>query len=188
MRETTTWSLGLFAAWALHDAEEWVTMPATSRKVLARLPDGLPVPAELREHGLSPAHVRWSIIATGAVVLAAAFDGARTGGRSTFFRGTLLAYGMHGYSHLAGAVALRGYATGVATTPFLVLPYWWAARRVFARHGIRDDRASAITALATGPLLVGIHAGTGILRHRRAHHRAHRRAGNHVDAHRSPRS
>ncbi|BDD81804.1 hypothetical protein TPB0596_15670 [Tsukamurella pulmonis] len=113
---------GLFAAWAIHDAEEWFTIGPWARA------HGLPV---------SDGWARRAIGVMGAMVGAAALDGVRTGGRSAWYQSALLAYGLHGFSHLAIAARFQGYAPGVATTPVAVLPFWlWASARL-TRAGVR---------------------------------------------------
>lgn len=152
-------SIGLFLAWALHDAEEYLTMAPTSREVLSDLPEQLPVPEELRQHGIPQAHVNLAITVMGAVVAASAVSEVRSQGRSTLFRGGLLAFGLHGFTHIASAIAARKYTTGVLTAPLVVIPYWLWARRVLKQHGIRpEDPKVVATALAMFPSLAGIHA------------------------------
>lgn len=62
---------GLFAAWVVHDAEEWLTMARTSG-------------------GPSQRHVEIALALMGTVVAAGAIAGRRTGGRSALYRGGLL--------------------------------------------------------------------------------------------------
>ncbi|MEZ5089787.1 MAG: HXXEE domain-containing protein [Micropruina sp.] len=159
MKDTTRVSLALFAAWAVHDAEELVTMSRNSRRVLARLPRWMPIPDDLRARGLSQAHVDLSLALMAASIAAASMLGVRSGGRSVLFRGALLAFGAHGFTHLAGSVVTRGYTTGVLTAPTVVIPYWLWAWRVLRRNGIRDDDGPAsAAAVANLALLFGIHA------------------------------
>lgn len=158
MKPTTAISLGLFAAWAVHDAEELVTMAPTSRRVFRQLPDLLPIPQSLRERGLSQKHVNVSLGLMAVPVALSAVAGVKTGGTSPWFRGGLLAFGVHGFTHLLSSVATRSYTTGVATAPVVVLPYWFIARRVLQQHGINSStRTVAATALAAIPLTVGVH-------------------------------
>lgn len=118
---------GLFVAWAAHDAEEWFTIGPWARQ------HGLPVSDSL---------ARTAIGVMGIVVGAAALDGVRTGGRSATYQTALLAYGLHGFTHLAGSVAVRGYSPGVATVPVAVLPFWfWASRRLEGAGIRRSSRA-----------------------------------------------
>lgn len=135
-----TATAGLLAAWAVHDAEEWRTNGPWAR---AR---GVP---------LSDAVAHRAIVVMGVLVAGAAVDGARTGGRSPWFQSALLAYGLHGFSHLAMAARSGGYAPGVATTPIAVLPFWiWASSRL-ARAGVRRPARELLPragALAVGGL------------------------------------
>jgi len=151
--------VGLFAAWALHDAEEYLTMAPTSREVFSGLPEQLPIPEEFRARGISQVHVNLAMSAMGAVVAASAASGVRSGGRSTLFRGGLLAFGLHGFTHIASCLVAGRYTTGVVTSPLVVIPYWLWARRVLKQHGIRpEDPKAVVTALAVFPALAGIHA------------------------------
>lgn len=164
MKSITAVCAGLFIAWAAHDTEELVTMSASSRRVLARTPHALPVPHDLRTRGLSQAHVNLSIALMAVPVAAAAVSGARTQGRSSFFRGALLAFGLHGFSHLGHCVAMRGYTTGAATAPVIVIPYWLVARRILHRSGQVDiDRSTAGAAVAVLPITVGAHLAAAAL-------------------------
>lgn len=157
-KPTTAISLGLFAAWAVHDAEELVTMAPTSRRVFRQLPDFLPIPQSLRERGLSQKHVNVSLGLMAVPVALSAAAGVKTNGLSPWFRGGLLAFGVHGFTHLLSSVATRSYTTGVATAPVVILPYWFIARRVLQQHGVESSTRGVIaTALAAIPLTVGVH-------------------------------
>lgn len=151
-------STGLFVAWAAHDAEEYVTMASSSRDLLARIPEWVPLPADLRERGFSQAHVNLSLALTAAAVAGSAMAELRSNGGSPWFRGGALAFGVHGFGHLAASLATRGYTTGVVTAPLIVLPYWWWARRVLRRRGLEcADAATTAVALAALPLTAGVH-------------------------------
>ena len=64
----------------------------------------------------------------------------------------LLGFGVHGFTHIAMALAARRYVTGVATAPTVVIPFWLWARRELARAGVRDDdRAAVLAAIAAQP-------------------------------------
>lgn len=158
MKPTTAVSLGLFAAWAAHDAEELVTMAPTSRGVFRQLPSFLPIPRSLRERGISQKHVNVSLCLMAVPVALSAVAGVKTDGRSPWFRGGLLAFGIHGFTHMANSVAKRGYTSGVATAPVIVVPYWIFARRVLRQHGVGGaDRKIDAIALAAAPLTLGVH-------------------------------
>jgi hypothetical protein len=131
-----TW--GLFAAWALHDAEEWLTMARWSARRAAsgrrRIP-GLQI---------NEAHVHTGISLMGAMVAAAALQGARTGGRSRLFQSAVAGFGLHGFGHLAASAATRGYTPGVVTSPVVVIPFGaWAWHRL-SRSGIRRPAAATM--------------------------------------------
>src|SRR5699024_4705924 len=98
------------------------TAPATSRRMLDAAPRALPIGASLRSRGLSPAHVTLSVGLMAVPVAAAAVQGLRTRGRSRWFRGALLAFGLHGSTHLAGSIGMRGARPGVATVPVVAPP------------------------------------------------------------------
>lgn len=147
---------GLFAAWAAHDLEELATMSATSRVLITRLPGWLPVPASAREHGLTRGYVACGVAAVGLVVAAAAVDGYRTQGRSAFYQNALLGFGLHGLGHLGTSLLARGYASGAATSPAIVLPFWLWATRALSRAGVPDRRSvPAAIGLAAGSIAAG---------------------------------
>ncbi|MBL8929434.1 MAG: HXXEE domain-containing protein [Kineosporiaceae bacterium] len=165
MRATTVISAGLFAAWTAHDLEELLTMSANSRQLAARAPAWLPIPDDVRRNGLPQEQVTLAIGLVGALTAAAAADGVRTRGRSAFFQLALEGFGWHGLSHLASAAAVRGYTSGVATAPVIVLPYWWWARRALRRAGVPRHDADPRWALALSPLLPAAHlAARALLR------------------------
>jgi len=159
-------SWGLFAAWAAHDLEELVTMAGWARSARPRLQERFPkVPERVwAPLDLSQREVGVAIGLVGVVVAAASADGARTGGRSPFFRAALAGFGLHGVVHLVQSSAYRGYTPGVATAPAVVVPYsLWAVRRLKAA-GIRPGGA-AVSAAASS-LLPVIVAGAHVLARR----------------------
>ncbi|WP_336631161.1 MULTISPECIES: HXXEE domain-containing protein [unclassified Microbacterium] len=161
MRILTRACLGLFVAWAVHDAEELVTMSHTSRAVLSRLPRRVPVPADLRASGVSQTHVNLAIAIMGAIMAAVAAAGAATGGRSPWFRGALWAFGAHGFTHLAASVVRCAYTPGVVTAPVVVIPFWLWARRVLRDHGrLEQDAGSIVVAISAAPAMFAVHALT----------------------------
>jgi Protein of unknown function with HXXEE motif len=146
---------GLFVAWLTHDLEELATMTDTSRTLVQRLPDSIPVPASIREQGLTTRYVATGIATIGLIVAAASIRGYRTQGRSAFYQNTLLAFGLHGLGHLAVSVLTRGYASGVATVPVVVLFWLWAVRAL-QEAGVPNRRSTpAAIALLAGSLAVG---------------------------------
>lgn len=157
MNRTGLATAGLFAAWALHDAEEWVSMAPTSQQTLSRLPRVLPIPEELRAQGISQEQVNAALAMMAVVMGAAAAEGYRTGGRSWFFQNVLHVYGLHGFSHLAACAATRGYASGAATSPVFVIPFWWWARRELRRNGV-PDKARTVSYAAFPVLGFAVHS------------------------------
>ena len=94
----------------------------------------------------------------GALVAAASVDGMRTGGRGRFFQWSLNAFGWHGIGHLAASAVLRGYTTGVVTSPVIVVPYWLWAIRTLRRDGIQISTRPDASLLLLAPLLLAAHA------------------------------
>ncbi|MFC8534985.1 HXXEE domain-containing protein [Streptomyces sp. NPDC057249] len=160
-----TW--GLLAAWAANDLEEIATMAGWHRTARPRLKKRLPwVPDRVWDRAeLSQREVNTAIGLMGVLIAAAAADGARTGGRSAFFRTVLTGFGLHGVVHLAQSAAYGGYTPGVATSPTVVIPYsLWALRRLRAAGipvgGVRETAAG----LALLPAAVaGAHAAARVL-------------------------
>jgi hypothetical protein len=147
---------GLFAAWAAHDLEELATMSDNSRALAARLPGGLPVPASVRDHGLTDRYVVTGVATVGLVVAAAAVRGYRTQGRSAFYQNTLLGFGLHGLGHIGVSLLARGYISGVATSPTIVVLFWLWAARALNQAGVPNRRSvPAAIALAAGSIAGG---------------------------------
>jgi hypothetical protein len=158
MKRSTVATAGLFFAWLAHDTEELFTMRETSRRVMSRLPASLPVPAEWRANGLPQRHLAVGVSTVGLLMAAAAADGYRTGGRSALYQNVLLGFGLHGIGHVGMAVALRGYASGVATSPTIVIPFWLGATRYLKAHDV-PDRQSVRVAAASLPVTVWVAHG-----------------------------
>jgi hypothetical protein len=146
---------GLFFAWMVHDLEELATMTETSRTLLQQLPDWTPVPASIRQHGLTARYLATGIATIGLIVGAAAVRGYRTQGRSAFYQNTLLAFGLHGLGHIAASLLTRDYTSGVATAPMVIL-FWLWATRALQQAGVPNRRSlPAAIALLAGSLAVG---------------------------------
>ncbi|MEU3216627.1 HXXEE domain-containing protein [Streptomyces sp. NPDC006971] len=152
---------GLLAAWVANDLEELVTMAGWARSAGPRLRERFPrVPERVwARMDLSQREAGVAIGLVGAVVAAASADGARTGGRSPFFRTVLAGFGLHGVAHMAQSLAYRGYTPGVATAPTVVVPYsLWAARRLRAAGiGICAGRVSAVAPVMLPAVVAGAH-------------------------------
>ncbi|MFG3348397.1 HXXEE domain-containing protein [Streptomyces sp. NPDC048018] len=144
---------GLFAAWALHDAEEVAFGPRWLRENLPRLKERFPgVPERVwRAAGsVDDREFRAAVAVMAVVVGSAAVAGGRSGGRSAFFQGALNGFGLHGLVHLAQAAAVRGVTPGSVTSPLLVVPFTLWARGRLKRAGVlRPARAvDVVTGLA----------------------------------------
>jgi hypothetical protein len=147
---------GLLVAWMAHDLEELATMSHTSRTLAPRLPDWMPLPASMRQHGLTARHVATAVPAVGLVVAAATLRGYRTQGRSAFYQNALLGFGLHGFGHLAMSLLARGYTSGVATAPTVVIPFWLWAAQTLQQAGVPNRRSlPAAIALVAGSLAGG---------------------------------
>ncbi|MEV5605905.1 HXXEE domain-containing protein [Streptomyces sp. NPDC052299] len=160
-----TW--GLLAAWAANDLEEIATMAGWHRTARPRLRKRLPwVPDRVWDRAApSQREVNAAIGLMGVLIAAAAADGARTGGRSPFFRTVLAGFGLHGVVHLAQSAAYGGYTPGVATSPTVVIPYsLWALRRLRAADIPVGGARDAALGLALLPAAVaGAHAAARVL-------------------------
>lgn len=165
-----TW--GLFAAWAVHDAEELATMARWAREARPRLQQRFPqVPDGVwRRMDLSQREVNTAIGLMAGVVAAASATGARTGGRSRLFGTALFGFGLHGAVHLAQSAAYRGYTPGAVTAPLVVIPYSvWALRRLAAADVPVVPGRSAAAGLALFPAAVaGAHGLARLLNGRGA--------------------
>lgn len=158
MTRTTTIALGLFAAWAAHDAEEWATMAPGSAELLGRVPAWVPLPDDLRTQGVTQAQVDVALATMAGLVAAASLAGAHTGGRSRLFQWTLDTFGLHGFGHLAGALLARRYTTGSVTSALVVIPYWLWARRALSDEGVPLRSVRPLSALPVLPLIVAAQA------------------------------
>lgn len=142
-------TLGLLAAFVVHDLEEWFTIGPWSRDHARR--DGGPTrwlgPRWLRS-GVSDDHVHVGVALMGVLVACTAILGATTGGRSRLFQAVLAAFGLHGFGHLALSARFRRYTPGVATSPTVVIPYSAWAWRALASGGVRRSPARTIIAAA----------------------------------------
>ncbi|MGW6981279.1 HXXEE domain-containing protein [Streptomyces sp. NPDC054932] len=132
-------TLGLFAAWALHDLEEVATVERWSRTrvpVLRERHPRVPEPVWRRLEGVDGREFVAAVGVMALVVGAAALEGHRTGGRSAFYQASLNGFGLHGLVHIAQAASTRGYTPGVVTSPLLVVPFTLWARGRLRRAGV----------------------------------------------------
>ncbi|GAA3130422.1 hypothetical protein GCM10010466_21360 [Planomonospora alba] len=151
-----TW--GLLAAWAVHDGEELLTMSGWAERALPRLRERFPqVPDQVWDRlRVTPAQAAIAIGAMGGLVATASARGAATGGRSRLYQAVLAGFGLHSITHVAQAVATRGYTPGVVTAPLVVAPFsLWAWRRLREAGVPTDGGGSAVWALLALPAAAG---------------------------------
>jgi hypothetical protein len=145
------WSFPL--VFLVHDAEEVLTAEVWARRH-ARLVDRAPavlaplVRVTTGQMAVAVAFLFGGVCAVAA--LAARATGA--GPRVTIFATALAALFINGLTHVAQALALRGYVPGLVTAVVLVLPYTAAALRRLL-----------VSRLVTGRQLAGAHAAAGLL-------------------------
>lgn len=157
---------GLFIAWAVHDLEEVLTMPATSKLLASRLGHASwpPLRALSRHVRTDTAESALAITLMGTLVLAATVRGATTGGRSRFFQYVLAGLHGHVYTHVALSLRLRRYTTGVVTAVAVVAPYTLWARQVLRTTGalIEGPRPYVLGGALLLPVTFAYH---GLARH-----------------------
>ena len=86
----------------------------------------------------------------------AAVHGYRTHGRSAFYQNALLGFGLHGLGHLGTSLLTGNYASGVATSPTIVLPFWLWATRALNQAGVPNRRSVPVAiALTAGSIAAG---------------------------------
>ncbi|NBM15302.1 HXXEE domain-containing protein [Streptomyces sp. GC420] len=157
-------TLGLLAAWMLHDAEELATGPRWLTEHLPELRERFPGAPEALWRAMEDVDRREFTLAVGlmaAAVAAAAVAGHRSGGRSGFYQGALDGFGLHGLVHLAQAAAVRGYTPGSATSPLVVVPFTLWARHRLRRAGVLRRarvRDAALGLALAGAATAGAHA------------------------------
>ncbi|WP_338701059.1 HXXEE domain-containing protein [Streptomyces sp. Q6] len=104
-------TLGLFAAWALHDTEEPLTAPRWIRDHVPQLRERWPeLPERVRRvrKGIDERELRAAVAVMAGIVGAGAASGRASGGRGAVCQAMLNAFGPHGRVHLGQAVACRG--------------------------------------------------------------------------------
>jgi hypothetical protein len=132
-------TLGLLAAWALHDIEELATMPGWWRRNLPALRERFPAVPEAVWRRAGSVDGREFAVAVGAmavIVASASAAGRLTEGRSAAYQTALNAFGLHGLVHLAQAGLVRGCPPGSATSAVLVVPFTLWARHRLRRAGV----------------------------------------------------
>lgn len=153
-------TLGLLAAWMVHDAEEVAAVPGWTRGRVPEIRQRITVVPDAvwdRLESMERREMATAVALVGAVVAVAAVDGQRTGGRSACYQAVLNGFGLHGLAHVAQSLAVRGYTPGVATSPTLVVPFTLWARSRLRRAGVlRPGRPrDAVTSLAIAGVVAG---------------------------------
>ncbi|WP_381793687.1 HXXEE domain-containing protein [Streptomyces niveus] len=158
-----TVTLGLLAAWALHDAEELATGPRWLGENLPALRErfpGVPEPVWSAMAAVEPCEFAVAVGVMAGLVGSAAVAGHRTGGRSGFYQGALDGFGLHGLVHIAQAVAVRGYTPGSVTSPLIVVPFTLWARGRLRRAGVLKPARARDVALG-----LAVAAGATVISH-----------------------
>ncbi|MEU6093556.1 HXXEE domain-containing protein [Streptomyces sp. NPDC047079] len=161
-------TLGLLAAWAVHDLEEVVMVPRWARARVPELRGRFPrVPDRIWRQLESVDGRRFATAVAGmaVVVAAAAAEGHRTGGRSAVYQTALNGFGLHGVVHLAPAAAVRGYTPGSVTAPVVVIPFTLWARGRLRRTGVLRP-ARPLDAVRGLALAAAATAGTHVIARR----------------------
>lgn len=140
----------------LNDRERWLVPLSLWGSYLAN--DGEELATMARTTGLPVRHVQVGVGVMGLLYGAAVVDGIRTRGRGRLYQDVQLAFGAHGLGHLAASALRRGYTTGVATSPTVVLPQWWWASRRLRAAGVPRTCHPLRSALVTGSWLALAHA------------------------------
>ena len=152
---------GLALCYLVHDGEELLTYRESFRRALGRLPEGVALPAGLREHGWSQRHINIAVGLMGLNWVGAALAGLRSGGRSAWFQNALAAWTLHGFGHLGLCLLRRGYVCGAVTAPLVIGHGVWALR-VLREEGV-PRRVSAAGMAAALPVLVAAHVGAEVI-------------------------
>jgi hypothetical protein len=117
----------LFVTWLVHDLEEAVTFPATSRLLAMHV--------GTKRILVTPGQSVLAIALVGALVAGACIQGVRTNGESRLYRAVLAGLEAHVVSHVAASAVLGQYTAGVITAPLVMLPGARRARTALDRGG-----------------------------------------------------
>jgi hypothetical protein len=142
----------------IHDGEEWLTLPAFSYQLAAKLPAPVAklVPVTPTQFAVSVG----LLFGLSVLVAGLAASAPHPGWRLLVFDILLAGRGLNGVSHLGQAVLFRGYTPGVITAVGVVWPYvfyvfgrLWRERRLS-----RTDLAWALGlgAALTLPIILAV--------------------------------
>jgi len=165
---TVTW--GLLAAWVVHDLEEILAFGPwqraggfrAMRRRLPFVPAGVFDAAET----ITPRRYAVAVGLVGSVVAVASARGTATGGRSALFQGLVTGFGLHAATHVAWSTAAGGNTPGIVTTPTIVAPYSWWARRRLRQAGLAapvSPSEAAMSVVGAVLLIQGSHAAAALL-------------------------
>jgi Protein of unknown function with HXXEE motif len=159
---------GLLLAWAVHDLEEVLAFGPWKRGAVPRLRARFPrVPLVWRQlESESTQDYALAVATVGVLMATASAAGQASGGRSRYFQLMLAGFGLHTISHVASAVAARGYTPGVVTAPLVAAPFAAWARRQLKAAGVWEKLSARDivpgTALALA-VFTGSHALARVL-------------------------
>jgi uncharacterized protein with HXXEE motif len=156
---------GLLLAWAVHDLEEVLAFGPWKRSAVPRLRARFPrVPGLVWRQLESESTQDYALaVATVGVLMAtASVAGQASGGRSRYFQLMLAGFGLHTISHVASAVAARGYTPGVVTAPLVAAPFAAWARRQLKAAGVWE-KLSARDIVPGTALALAVFAGSHAL-------------------------
>ncbi len=125
-------------SFGFNDGEEVLTMARTTESAMRRLPAFVRRLPWIPTGRLTQRQVNAAVAMMGLLYVAAALDGYRSRGRGWLFQDVQFVFGIHGFSHLLSSLVTRGYTSGVATSPTVVIPQWLWARGQLRAAGIPD--------------------------------------------------
>ena len=120
--------------------------------------DGEELLTMARTRDLPQRHVEVAVAAMGLLCGAAVVDGWRTAGAGRLYQDVQLVFGLHGYVHVAESLVTRSYASGVLTSPTVVIPQGLWARSRLARVGVPTTSRPLRAAVLVGGWLAVAHA------------------------------
>lgn len=123
-----TGAAAIFMAWAIHDIEEAVALPATCDE-LARTTGFEQLRMDRRQSWLS-------VSLMGVLVGFACRRGTITEGRSLLYRATIAGLEAHVGTHIMASLLRRGYTAGVVTAVLFMWPGARHARCAVDRMGV----------------------------------------------------
>jgi hypothetical protein len=125
---------GLLLARAVHDLEEVLTFERWKRTAVPRLRARFPrVPGLVwqRLESASAQDFALAVAIVGVLMATASAAGQASSGRSRYFQLMLAGFRLHTVSHVASAMAARGYTPGMVTAPLVAAPFAaWAVRQL----------------------------------------------------------